>query len=99
MVMKWDFEFLLRGVYPDHDPWGDPWPVGSVRDARKGQWLAEGLRGAVVLARADTEQTVNHWGLSHWRTYTPCSKCRCNRGQGWCNVAPSLEGAFLAHGT
>ena len=52
--MCWDLRRALIGIYDDRDPWGVLWAEGSLRAQQAGKHFAGGLRGAVVVARADT---------------------------------------------
>ena len=54
-VLVWSMHWMLRGVYPDCDHLGRPWPYGSWRWCVAGQTLAGGFRGVFSEYRGDWE--------------------------------------------
>ena len=71
-VMIWDFEVALSGKYPSTDPWGQTWPVDSLRARRAGQFIAGGYRLALLQLRADIMHLVAEYGFKHYSTEDCC---------------------------
>lgn len=92
MSVFWDyikcgFEALSKGVHPELDPYGDPWPPASRQADLAGRKIAGGaFFGSFWGASSDLEYAVTEWGVPHWSTPSPCLHCGAHRSDGRLNI-------------
>ena len=67
---------LSKGIHPDKDMLGDPFPKGSFRWERRGQKLHEEYRGIIAMMKHDRkERRVAHQMKRNWKSSFVCDRC------------------------
>ena len=81
-LISWSFYWLCKGAWPDVDPWGAPYPVGSKERRRALQPLAAGKFGVIVAIRGDLDWYNKCLRLNHYGSAHPCYACPANCVEG-----------------
>ena len=68
-VLRWSFEQLARGTYPEQDIDG-PWPANSVNADRAGELL--GFIGALLHIKGDWSEYSHTMGFADWNSRLFC---------------------------
>lgn len=79
--LYWSFECMSRGVWPETDASGKPFPPGSKEAAVAGTPLVAGsqFRPVLLFCKGDMEFFANELGLAHYHGNSICSWCGCDR--------------------
>lgn len=85
-ILAWSFEALANGRFPQVDPFGVPYPEGSIGRDRANLPLADGFCGVVWCIQGDLDYFAKNLWLRHWSSGHPCCFCPCNKveGDGMC---------------
>ena len=93
-IMRWSFECLYEGKWPELDWFGQKIRKGSRWGIKAGQWLADGLIACLFYLKGDLEFFASSYGLQYWGAKNPCSLCKCNlRNIPWTDL--SRKAAWL----
>ena len=71
-IMKWSFQALLAGTWPDKDFRGNAYPPNSVLGKKAGTRLAGKYAGALVATQGDMEFFASSLGLPRWSSNHNC---------------------------
>lgn len=83
IVLRWDWECALRGVYPDRDPFNQPWPADSLRARRSGMPIASGHFLGLLQLRADILHQCNEWNFKRYGAEVPRKCLVCEVVLSW----------------
>ena len=78
-VLAWSFEALAKGKWPQADWEGQPFAEDTIDFQKKGQDLADGYCGVILLLKADLEFLASHFQLNHTSSNFPCCLCKADR--------------------
>ena len=91
-VLRWSFEALARGVWPETDAFATPFLAGSFWGRRAGEKLAGGFQATIVAIQGDLDYFAKNLYLRHWASAHPCSFCPANNTDGdplcWADFRP-----------
>ncbi len=80
-ILKWSFNCLYEGKWPEKDYKGNTFPQGTQDAARAGCWLADGFRGVLFSVLGDLDYLCSVLSLPRWSRHdNPCTLCLCKGG-------------------
>ena len=95
-LLRWSFEALAVGIWPETDFLGNPFPPGSLGARRAGDRLAGGFKATIVAIQGDLDYFAKNLYLRHWASAHPCSFCPANTSEGdplcWTEFRPGEAG-------
>ena len=92
-VLLWSFESLLRGTWPDKDPWNNPWDETQQwrRDKANARIMGRYF-AALAQAGADLDYCCNVWKLRHFNVGPCCFLCGADHeSRPWNDFRPGSE--------
>eukprot|EP00971_Amphidinium_carterae_P203050 4029384-Amphidinium_carterae.1 len=70
-IFAWSLNAMWQGTWPNVDPFGRPWPRGSVQSQVAGRPLANGHFACVWTVQADLDWYAKQLQLNHWMSQQP----------------------------
>ena len=95
-VLRWSFQAMADGRWPDTDAFGSAFAPGSYWARRAGEELAGGYRATIIAIQGDLDYFAKNLYLRHWASAHPCSFCPANNVEGdplcWTEFRPEHAG-------
>ena len=88
----WSLHWLMQGLWPDVDPDGAAFPIGSDNWQKQRTPLADGWYAVLWLLKGDLEYFALTLGLEHYGASSPCFLCSANSSDApWTECKPTAK--------